>query len=189
MLIELKHIEPYKGWIPHYLKLARQFQREYQGSLWENNPNRKYMEQKCWQDITQGYLFFVVADGERCGIVNAPSITNNLGEVIGRYLDSRYILPTHRHQGIGDQVMNELEQLYGVKQVKITKRYLMKRWQYWLERGYDKWLWAHDVDQYHGLEKFNQDWIDNHCYVCLPGALGYDVAMVLNESMINNNLV
>ena len=115
-------------------KMSRAFQAEYTGSFYTDDSKAKIRE-----DIEQDQLRLIYSDHQLVGFVNFDIMGSKVGSKrLFRTINTMYIRPQHRHQGIATQarclVMAEHTDPQCIGTVIAYDRF-MARPEYWYNQG------------------------------------------------------
>jgi|TARA_B100000035_G_C20779000_1_gene456057 GNAT superfamily N-acetyltransferase len=92
----------------------KQFSKEYEGNTKSQGLSSKERIATGLKDIKDGVAFFIKVDGKKVGMVISPWITDEDGNILSRFLDTRWIEPKYRGLGIGSKVMKILIDKYDI---------------------------------------------------------------------------
>jgi len=96
-------------------------------------------------DIANGYVFFICADNKKIGYVLAPP-TGKDGVVMGRYLDTRFILPEYQGKGIGSRVLDILINQMDVIETCLHLDQAQSHRQYYIDKGFVAMIYRFQTD-------------------------------------------
>ena len=146
--ITIQQIEPFPAWAKLYAKMQKQFAQEYNGTIKGSQFKQATRNDIAMKDITKKYCWWICLNGKKIGFINAPDVYQN-GVKKYKYLDTRFILPEHRANGIGSKAFALLQDQHYVTSIKMKTDYLATNWQYWHKRGYGHAVMAGLIDSEH----------------------------------------
>ena len=109
-MVDLELIFPSDANAKKLATMVKRFDAGYPKPTKSTGLNSKQRNQLARDDIDLEYSFWIRYHGAQVGFVTAPKVTRRKdGSMVGRYLDTRYIEPQYRGQGIGSQAVDLLE--------------------------------------------------------------------------------
>ena len=163
--LALESAVAYPAWARLYARMFKQFEREYKGSLRAREFTTKQREQLSLQDLRQDYVRWITLNGRKIGYALCPTQTDQEGNIVGRYLDTRWIEPKYRGRGIGGSVLKLLLDTQDINSVKINTLHLEQTDQWWCERGFRRAVPAWCIDSNFEPEKTMENREYMHWYL------------------------
>ena len=107
-------------------------------------------------DIANGYVFWICADNKKIGYVLAPP-TGKDDVVMGRYLDTRFILPEYQGKGIGSKVLDILINEMQVVETCLHLDQAQSHRQYYIDKGFVALIYRFQVDPAFDYEREHKE--------------------------------
>jgi GNAT superfamily N-acetyltransferase len=146
--ITIELIEPFPAWAQKLERMQKQFTDEYDGTAESSKYSRKERIKIGMSDIEKKYVFWIILNNkEKIGYILAPTQSDpDTGEKKGRYIDTRFIVPTHRGKGYGTQALDRLCEFDYVDNVKVNWKHMMQNFMFWFKKGWGHAVMAGAVD-------------------------------------------
>jgi GNAT superfamily N-acetyltransferase len=176
MNIEIQLVKNFPANAEIFRKMIKDFGKDYDGDHTMQFLSRKEALAVAKNDIELESVFWIMLDGRRIGFAQAPTYKDSDGNVISRCLDTRYILPAYRRQGIGTQVVRILQQQHNCQQARILSSKLVKPSVYnsWVDLGFTWAIPCGLIDRHFEDEvRYRAD--DCHFFVCTDLAPNVDL--------------
>ena len=167
MTISLELIKPTDAFTKKYVSMFKAFRKTYEGTTRTESQSTKELLKLAREDIENKYIYWIKEDRRIIGFALAPITWDHCGKITGRFLDTRYILESHRGKGIGSVVLDILVDQLGVHSVKINSKHLEETGHYWGNKGFRYAVPACAIDKNFSIERnrelFNKDYL--HWYI------------------------
>lgn len=181
MNITLELAKPTEAFAKKYLQMFKQFRKEYDGTTRTEHQSNKDLLQLGFEDIQKKYVYWIVQAGRKIGFALCPHMYKQDGEVVGRYLDTRFIMPQYRKKGIGTTVLDLLIDNHDVCQAKINTVHLEETCDYWPTKGFRYAAPAAWIDPNFAAEKDRNKFNQSHLHWYLLHDKSPDLLLLLSE--------